>query len=170
MALCRNARIRLVTRLQADKSLTHATRAVGRVIIMNFLDMRSGRAVVGYEKIAEAAGCDRASVARALPKLVRYIQVHRQHKDRPGRNGGWVRARDVNIYMVCLPQAEAQDVASSHKAHPATGSTHNISIQGRERVIHSSVDLLQGLNLEGLTRTDRLIVRRVLRQSLEATH
>lgn len=121
MGIDRNARVRFVARLQSDRSLTLGDRAVGRVIIMDFLDCRTSRARVDYDRIARAAGVDRRTVSRALPKLGRYIEVFRSHRARAGRNGGTVRARDVNTYLVTIPAEPC-----SHKGQAATGTTDSL--------------------------------------------
>lgn len=160
MAIDRNARVRLANSLSADRSLTHAQRGIIRALLMKFLDCRTGRARVDYDRIAEAAGCDRSTVRRAQAAIARFFEIFKAWKDRPGRNGGIVRGRDVNTYIVrALPAAQ---VSLQGQEEPGT-TLRNIN-QAQTRVIHMPVDILTGLNTDNLTLTERLHLRALLRK------
>ena len=120
MAICKKARAQMAARIQTMRGLTHAQRGIARALLMACDP--AGRVVATYDRIAKLAGAARSTVGAAIQALelalVGLLEVVRRKADRPGRNGGTVRANAVNLYLWTLP---AEPV--SHKSEDRSGST-----------------------------------------------
>lgn len=119
----------MAARIQAMDVLTHAQRGIARAILMACDAL--GRFEGPYERIAKLAGARRSTVGLAIKAIERVLaglfQVVRRKADRPGRNGGTVRANATNLYIWTLP-AEAV----SHKSEDRPGSTKTVYISDPE--------------------------------------
>ncbi|WP_376956432.1 hypothetical protein ABNQ39_00285 (plasmid) [Azospirillum sp. A26] len=120
MAIDRNARARMAARIQAMRGLTHAQRGIARALLMACDQF--GRVKATYDRIARLSGAARSTVGAAVQALelvlAGLLQVVRRKADRPGRNGGTVRANAVNLYLWTIPAA-----APAHKSEDRPGST-----------------------------------------------
>lgn len=99
------ARAKLAARIQSLRSLTHAQRGIAKEALMA-ADRKTGRAMLTYERLMQRAGAARSTVADAIKAMERelrdVLEVVRRKAERPGRNGGTVRANDVNLYLWTL--------------------------------------------------------------------
>lgn len=142
MAIDRNARWRLHHQVRADRSLTHAARNVIGTLLTKHLDMKTGRAVVAYDTLAESAGCDRSTVARALDQVCprpidrrtgrtirwasrgvgRYLTIHQRREIRPDRHGRRKKLALPNVYIFDLPSDAALGRSPRPESQDARGS------------------------------------------------
>ncbi len=110
----------MAARIQGMRGLTHAQRGIARALLMACDP--AGRVVATYDRIAELAGAARSTVGKAIRAielaLVGLLEVVRRKADRPGRNGGTVRANAVNLYLWSLPAARP-----AHKSEDRREST-----------------------------------------------
>jgi len=147
--ICR-ARAALAVKIQADRSLTHAFRSVALAILMD-MHCATCRTLATYERIASRAGCDRSTVADALPEIERrypeVFTIHRQRRMRPSRDGRrMVPARAPNLYLWRLdaflpksapPTESIKPITSTHKAlgRPVGPQFIEVSVNALELVI-----------------------------------
>jgi hypothetical protein len=115
--------------------ITHAAQRVLSALLWAFHNSRTGRCFPSYERIAEAAGVARSTVAEALKALEfagvltwqnRIVRVRERCQDLWGRSGWqWRVVRTSNAYAFRDPQAQLSGV-------PATKSGKRPGTQNQE--------------------------------------
>lgn len=147
-AMDRNAKVRVMTlaralsrRTEKGKhygAITAKALAVLEALLWTFHNARSGLCFPSYEKIAEAAGCARSTVAEAIKALEdaglltwvnRLVRVRVAAPDLFGRNGWqWKVIRTSNGYAFRDPNpAASKDLVSKSDLPAVTATQESLS-------------------------------------------
>jgi DNA-binding transcriptional MocR family regulator len=138
---------------RAYGALTAKALAVLGALLWQFHNARSGLCIPSYERLAEAAGCARSTVAEALKMLERVglltwcnriERVRARCRDLFGNDGTrWRVVRISNGYRFTVPGAVSIPVSS--KSEKATGTINQVKKPYRQPSLKAVADVARAI-------------------------